>query len=84
MRVKPGSARIEQRGNLITIVYETYTPKWEDDKGQEVLPPPCVWRIPVTFFIRELEPIQYYVIVGRKSDKTFRVVTSLVIDEPPE
>jgi hypothetical protein len=84
-RVKRGSARITQRGNLLVIAYENYELARELDKeGREMLPTVCAWRIPVTFSIRELEGSQYYLIVGRESGEIFRVMTSLVIDEPSE
>ena len=83
-RVKPGSARIELRGNLVTIVYENFAPKWTDEKGQEVLPPPCAWRTPVTFSIGGLESDYYHLILGAEAGGRFRVQTSLFIDEPDQ
>lgn len=84
-RVKPGSARITQRGNLIIIVYENYELERElDENGQQELPPLCSWRIPVTFSIRGLDDDQYYLIVGLEMDGRFRVWGSLLIEEPSE
>lgn len=84
-RVKRGSARITPRGNLLVIAYENYELEQEfDEKGRAILAPVCAWRIPVTFSIRGLADDHYYLIVGRESGESFRVMTSVVVDEPRE
>jgi len=82
-RVKPNSARISQQGNLLVVGYEDHAlPPELDAKGRELLPVICASRVLVTFSIRGLDSNHYYLVVGRETDRGFRVQEWLRIDEP--